>query len=150
MTSVVDFRPVLTGIKEWLTNAAGGVFEVARPPEVADIPEGKPWGQIHLIPGGEFYGSFFQDPDSDAEVVLQVDSVGKTPMQAMWLADNVRRTFLARTAGGQFQVAAPDLSPWKIISRRPYGPTPGVDTGGEPETRVYSVPERYVVCISPE
>jgi len=105
---------------------------------------------VHSIDGGSFDGPGFWSPESDATLVYQITSVAGGPFgrkQAEWIADRVRLTLVSRSAGGGFQVAFPSLVGMLVIHREPDGLSPGVIPEGPPESRVYSVPERYRISV---
>lgn len=145
--TVPDRRLVTKGVLQMLAAINWPVGDHTAPERV----EGKGWLVVYSIPGGGYeYGSPLRSPDDTAQFTYQVDSVGLSREQAEWGADAVRRTFLARTGTGAFQVAFPNvLSGFKVIDRYPDGTPGGVTPEGTPPNRVFSNPERFVICVTP-
>lgn len=112
-------------------------------------PNAFPNGILYSIPGGGPYGSKLRAPDSDAEFVYQVTSVGLTRMQAEWMADRVRLTILARNTDGSFQVPTDDPTGWRIYSRMISDVMGGVDVVGDAPHQIFSVVERFAFMVGP-
>lgn len=147
--TVVDRRIVTEAILTMLRTSTGMPVGDSVLDE-DDIVDQKPWGVLHPIDGGGYEGGApYTAPDSDAQLVYQVDSVGRSRGQAEWMADLVRRTMLARSSSGSFQVASPSIAPFKIIDRAPDTAPGGVIPEGEPSARVYSISERFVIFVTP-
>lgn len=145
--STPDRKPVTQALVELLQKATDCPWAAVEAP---DRMEAKPWGVVWSIPGGGFdYGAPLTAPDDTAQMVYQLDSVGLKESQAEWLADVARRSVLARTPRGAFQVAFPRIPAWAVIDRRPSGGPGGILPEGPPKARVYTVSERFVICVSP-
>jgi len=117
------------------------------PAFVKGQPAPPPYSVVFTIPGGGYWGPGLSAPDSNADFTYQVDSVGFSRSQAEWLADRVRRSILARTATGAFQVAIADPAGWRIADRAPDGGAGGVQVGGDAQYEVYSIAERFVLRV---
>lgn len=83
-------------LTDWLANAT------TRPIGLGDLPEKQPHIPYAVItplimPRG--YGTE-ADPECIRDYVFQVLSIGKTPRQARWMAEMVRRSLIGRDAAG--------------------------------------------------
>lgn len=107
----------------------------------------RPWVVVYSIPGGQYEGSFHY-PESDVRFAYRIESVGRNREQCEWCGDNVRRTMLARSSSGQFQVSFPATSPWLVNDRQPEGTLGGVVAEGSPPDRVFSFSENYILCVT--
>lgn len=145
---MIDRRPVTSALLLMLVEASGKPVGLGEPP--SGIDDSEPWGILHSIPGGGYEGSL-NDPNSDIAFVYQVDSIGRSIGQVEWMADLIRRTMLARTASGSFQVAFPVLEGSIVNDRRPDTTPGGVIAEGEvsTNTRVYTISERFSVHVTP-
>lgn len=143
--------PDIREITDWFLSLIGGTGKPVGNHEIPELPNTKsPHFIVYSIPGGGFSGPALTAPHADAEMVFQVTSVGWQPQQAQWMAALARRTVIDRTAGGAFQVAGPTPpTGWVVNDRRPLGGPGGVDSEGNLPHRVYSVVDRYVVCVTP-
>lgn len=146
---MIDRRPITNALLQMLRDATARQIFDSVIPKGTVTPQGESWGLLHSIPGGGFDGAPMVSPDSDLALVYQVDSVGRRRDHAEWMGDTVRRTILARTVQGRFQVAFPDPPGVLINDRRPYGEVGGVDAEGDDPYRVYTVAERFVLFATP-
>lgn len=108
-----------------------------------------PYSVLYVLPGGEYWGAPLIAPDADVDMYYQVDSIGARRDQVEWLADRVRRTMLARTSGGVFQVSFTNPTGWKVADRVPEGGPGGVQVEGSPPNEVFSIPERFALRVVP-
>ena len=121
-----------------------------------------PYCVLHVVAGGRFWGAPLIAPDAQADFVFQVDAVSgpvrdangqivtkATRKQAEWMADRVRRSVLARTSTGAFQVALTPPTGWIVADRAPDGGAGGVQVEGVPPNEVFSVAERFVLRVVP-
>ncbi len=115
----------------------------------APLATAPPYSVLYSIPGGGFWGAALVGPDADADFVYQVDSVGLKRNQAEWLADRVRRSVLARSSSGAFQVTITPPAGLKVADRLPDGGPGGVQVAGVPPHEVFSVAERFVLRVVP-
>lgn len=115
----------------------------------APLSTDPPYCVLYSIPGGGFWGAGLVAPDADADFVYQVDSVGLKRNQAEWLADRVRRSMLARSASGAFQVTLTPPTGLKVADRLPDSGPGGVQVSGIPPHEVFSVAERFVLRVVP-
>jgi hypothetical protein len=134
---------IQTGISAPSTPRLVGDHEA---PPGADLDIG--YAVVYTIDGGQFEGASLWAPESEAEVVFQVTSVGRKRNQAQWIADRARLTVLSRLAAGGFQVAFPDPAGMTVTGREPEGSTPGVIPEGVAPNRVYNIPERYRLHVA--
>ncbi len=105
---------------------------------------------VYPVPGGGFSGPPLVAPDTDAELIFQVTSAGKTREQAQWMAARTRMVVTDRLVSGVFQVTGPaPPDGWQVIDRQPVGGPGGVDAEGKLPHRVYSVPDRYRIYVTP-
>lgn len=139
-----------TGVVELLERGtAKQVGDHKAPVRPVDDDDFYPYCIVYSIPGGRLSGSLANQHE-DGELVFQVTSVGLTRRQAEWMADRVRQVWCARAVSGVFQV--PFISPpgWHVSGRIVQdGLNGGVDTEGEPPTEVWSVPERFLLQVTP-
>lgn len=142
--SVVDVDP----ITDWLI----GLLEAGTSKQIGDhqSPDSPvfPYGVLHILDGTQFAGPPFSTPDADADIPIQVDSVGKTPKQARWMADRVRRTLLARFPNGAFQVTADDPEGYHVADRQPAGGPSVPIPEGNTSDRLWSQPERFTIRVT--
>jgi hypothetical protein len=146
-----DLRPFCDWMIALLLTGTGkpvGDHDVPTLPEPPPGQAESPYCIVYSIDGGGFSGPALFAPNADAELMFQVTSAGRTRGQAQWMSDMVRRTVLARSSTG-FWVSQANPTGWVVADRRPDGPTPGVDVEGSAPHRVFSVPERFVVCVTP-
>lgn len=143
---MIDRRPLTHGFLELLRT--GTAMPVGRGQAPAIIA-GKPWMVVHVIEGGGYDGAPLTDPTSDAAFVYQVDAVGRSEDQAEWMADVVRRTVLARTTSGAFQVPFPAVEAVKVIDRRPDTNPGGLTSEGTAPNEVFTVSDRFSIHVTP-
>lgn len=144
---IADRGPVTSGFIEMLergTNAPVGDHEIP------ELQSRKPWAIVYAIDGGGYSGPPLTSPEADAQFVYQVTSSGLSREQVDWMADTVRRTVLARTPSGAFQVAFPFIEVYTVKNRHPDSPPGQLEIEGPPEHRVYSIPERFVLSVTPK
>lgn len=138
--------------RELLTDALGDWLDVhlTRPVGRLQAPSGRPFPYhvLYAIPGGAFDGPPLTDPDADASVVYQLNSVALSPAESERLADDARAVILGRT-GGTFDVPHPELAGWSFMDRRPDAGLPGSEYAGTPPTRVFTTSERFVFDLTP-
>ncbi len=108
-----------------------------------------PYAVVHVITGGGYWGSPLTRPDECADFVYQVDSVARRRDQAEWMADLVRRTVLARTSTGAFQVALANPAGWEVKDREADGGAGTVVAEGDPPNTVFSLSERFRFRVVP-
>lgn len=150
--TVPDRRLVTDALVAMIAGSTGkpcGKTRVPDLPAVTPPAKPSPYTVVHAIDGGGFWGPGLVAPEESADFVYQVDSVGWSPDQCEWMADAVRRTLLARTSSGAFQVAFPAVSGLVVTDRRPEGGPGGIDAGGKRPNEVYSIAERFTVCVCP-
>lgn len=128
-----------------------------RPVEIMEAPKAPgngpllPYAILYPLPGGSFDGPPLSDPHADVTFSYQVTSVGKTAEQCQSMADRVRATMLGRK-NGAFVKAISNPSGVKIMDRAPDGGPGGIDraTGAaDTDNVVFSVPERYLITVTP-
>lgn len=142
---MIDTALVIPALVRWLSDATNTPIGDHERPVQPD--RNLPWGILWVIPGGMYDGPPFSDPESETEIIVQVDSVAFHQKSARWLGDTVRRSMVSRTVGSRYQVAPPDMAPVKLIRRRTQGP-PGFTLDGDKENRVYSVQERFALYLT--
>ncbi len=155
--TVLDRRPVTTALVGWLATATGKPCGDHRLPTnlpAAPTTPGKkpdPYSIVYALDGGGYWGPGLVAPDQAADWLYQVTSVGYSPAQVQWLADAVKRTLLARSASGAFQVAFPAVTGVVIADRMPPegSGAGGIDIAGKHPDEVFSIPERYVLRAVP-
>ena len=148
--TVPDRQLLTNSLLAMLTAGTGRpVGDHKAPPPPAPPAVYHPYSVLYSIPGGGFLGAALVAPDADADFVYQVDSVGVRRDQTEWLADRVRRSMLARTASGAFQVSLLSPAGLKIADRLPDGGAGGVQVDGTPPHEVFSIAERFVLRVVP-
>ncbi|MFE1560114.1 hypothetical protein ACFW6V_34620 [Streptomyces sp. NPDC058734] len=100
-------------MRTMLATATGRPCGVGSLPLVEGRPAPLPYTVLYPL-GGPVGGAPFADAAEDAHPTYQVTVVAARSDQAEWLADRVRRAFLARTpAGGwESELTAPGISVW--------------------------------------
>lgn len=144
--SVVDTAPIVDWLLRLLESGTGRPVGDSEAPTKQD---GFPYVVVREIDGSSMSGPFLVAPDADLALVFQVDSVGRTIDQARWMADTVRRTILARTATGSFQVQLVNPTGYSVVDRQPSGGPPTPVSEGPAPNRVYSFPERFTIHVTP-
>ncbi|MFD8022595.1 hypothetical protein ACFV6G_19500 [Streptomyces lavendulae] len=96
-----------------LATATGQPCGLGSLPLVDGRPAPAPYTVLYPL-GGAVGGAPFADAAEDAALTYQVTVVAARVDQAEWLADRVRRAFLARTpAGGwESELAVPRVAVW--------------------------------------
>jgi hypothetical protein len=120
----------------------------------APEPLDYPYSVLYAIDGGGFWGPALSAPDRAADFVYQVDAVAKRRDQCEWMADTIRRTFLARQSSGAFQVSLTYPVGWVVADRQPDGGAgtvvrDGPVAEGGDTYWVYSQAQRFVVRVVP-
>src|SRR5262245_41475177 len=78
--------------------ADSGSSESGMPPVDAQVP----YVCVYSVPGGETWGPPLTAPQADGQMLFQVNSVGGTSQQAVWMDDQVRTVILDRNSTGSF------------------------------------------------
>jgi len=169
--TVLDRRPVASALVAMLAaSTAKPCGDNRVPPDLPQpMPPNKPgpYTVVHDIDTGDMWGAFLVAPDACADLVYQVDSVGYSPEQCRWMADASRRTLLARSASGAFQVAFPEpaydeTTAYEATTRyvtehfygikvadRAFDSGGGMETEGKRPNEVFTISERYVLRVVP-
>lgn len=108
-----------------------------------------PFWVVWHVPGGALYGPPLGAAIADADLVFQVDSVGKTRKQAQLLARRARALIAAPTVNGVLQPAAAQPSGLSIRGRMPEGPVGSPLPEGDRPNEVYTSSERFVISVTP-
>lgn len=143
MTLYTGERVLLKNIRAGLAVLTGRPVGLVEAPVVDSVKPDYPYGIVYPIPGGVFSGSMDQ-PDEDAEGVVQVTSVGETVDSVLAMAALVRSYFLSREPDGAFAFPIDPGEGWAVVFRRPTI-APGVDPGGK---ALFSVPETFILSIT--
>ena len=142
--STVDTSPICRWLLELLESGTDKQIGDHQSPTSPVFP----YGVLTILDGSTFGGPPLVAPEADMDIPFQVDSVGRTPEQARWLADRVRRTIVARHSDGSFQVTADDPEGYHVADRQTAGgPTVPIPEGNTAD-RVWSLPERYTIRIT--
>lgn len=88
-------------------------------------------------------------PEEDASIGFQITSVGSGRKQAQWQADKIRRLLVGRATDGSLMSTLPAVSAWKVTGRVGLAPSGVVVEGTNPENVLYSVPDRFIVNVTP-
>lgn len=108
----MEFWSFEESFKNWMA------LESGRPIGLTEIP-GKdpniPYAIFSPINSPRGYGDNL-DPESMREYVFQILSVGKSPLQARWMSDRMRKVLIGRDSAGAFLhpivlLNLPDTSP---------------------------------------
>lgn len=134
--------------------ALGVSFPVYRTDVPAGVTPGYPFLVGSLVDGGGFSGPPLRDPAGDVWLVIQWDAVGNRDDQALLAADRMRRVMVERNPDGSFMFPLTPHLPanTRECDRIPDGgpgapiPTPPASPGS---TRLYTVPQRYAVHLTP-
>ena len=150
--SVIDRRLVTKALVGWIATATAKPCGDHRLPLDLPAPPAPPqkpasYAIVYAIEGGGYWGAPLVAPEASADFVYQVTSVGYSPEQVQWHADAVRRTFLARTATGAFQVAFPALTGLVVADRLPESGPGGIDIEGHHPDQTFTLPERFVLRL---
>ena len=95
MSDHPELYPHVQAVVDALAADGPDVFSHQGPVTDADIHAAAPYRVVYLIPGGQTDGTAL-DPDSDAELIVQVTSVGTGPEQALRTSDLTRATLVGR------------------------------------------------------
>lgn len=146
----IDQSLVTTALIQ-LLEAAPGSFAVGdhiSPPGAN--PRVAPYGVVKTIAGGSFDGPPLWDPEADVTLVYQVDAVGFTRPQAQALAARFRTQITGRkSTGGAYLVAITQPAGMRIHDRISEGTSGGVIVEGTAPDEIYSVPDRYLLTVTP-
>lgn len=145
--TVPDRQLVTTALIAMLSTGTGKQVGDHKAPAV--LTKGEPYAIVYSLTGGGYWGPGLVAPTASSDVVYQIDAIGATRAQAEWMGDRVRRTVLARTATGAFQVAFPAVAGWDMADREPAGGPGGVDVAGTPPNEVFTVAERFTLRLTP-
>jgi len=142
-----DRRLVTASVVAVLQGAATFPVGDGRAP---DEVSGRPWAIVYSIDGGRLLDDNLGAREHSTDLVYQVTSIGRRRDQAEWAADLCRRTMLARTPAGAFQVVWPAVAAGVVVvDRQLLGPVGGVKSDGNPPHDVHSTTERYIVRLVP-
>jgi hypothetical protein len=145
MSSIQDVAPIVDWVIEILSTGTGKDIGDHESPENAKAP----YAVVIFIDGTTYSGSLSL-PDEMASMIVQVNSIGLTVKQARWMSDAVRRTMLARRSpSGAFQVSGPVVAGYKVIDRSPSGGPSVPIPEGPSDRRVYTIPERFIITVTP-
>jgi len=150
VTDHIDHSLVTDWLIALLEGMEGGfaVGDHAAPPG-AD-PREDPYLVVWEIPGGSVEGPALTAPEADHSIVYQVDAVGFTRKQAQRLAARAGRAVAGRDAvTGAYLVAASSPAGLSVHDRISEGAFGGVTVEGTAPDEVYTVPNRYVLTVTP-
>jgi hypothetical protein len=143
---VLDRAPVDVVVKAALAAGTSRQVELMRAPDAPLLP----YAVLYPLHIAWRRGSMAY-PDQLIGLVYQVTSVGMREDQAQQMADRVRNVMLGRTAAGAYAYNISNPTGVVIFDREAYGGDGGMDreTGGTDGNPVVSVPERFVIAVSP-
>lgn len=110
---MIDRVPITAAVRAMLATVTGRPCGVGSLPLADGRPAPLPYTVLYPL-GGSVGGAPFADASEDAHPMYQVTVVAGRSDQAEWLADRVRRAFLARTPAGGWEsdLTAPGISVW--------------------------------------
>lgn len=154
--SVVSRRAVFEGVLAGVQNGTNvppidvTVFDtVVALEDAEDTISSYPYVVAYDIGSVAPTGPSLTAPEADGGLLIQFTSVGRTRAQAQWCSDLVRRVMTQRAPDGDFAVPMGDTDQWVVIDRASYGGAAGVTVEGTPPNEIYSVPDVYVVYVTP-
>lgn len=112
-------------------------------------PRVAPYFVVWEIIGGSFEGPPLTDPEADQSIVYQVDAVGFLRPQANTLAAHARHMITGRSTNGGYAVAMTSPPGLLIYDRISEGSSGGVIVEGTAPDEIYSVPNRYILTVTP-
>jgi hypothetical protein len=119
--------------------ADSATAESGLPPPDATLP----YVVVYDIPGGEYSGPPWADPEGIAEFYFQTTCVGGTASQANWMADFVRTLVVGRTATGDFTTAL-TVTGASVMDRYSLDGTSAADATGS----LYQSTPRFCIIIT--
>lgn len=146
MTTTIDHSKVTDWLIALLGGAGFGVGDHKAP--AGANPRDAPYLVVWEIPGGSTEGPALWDPEADHAIPYQVDAVGFTRAQAQALAARARDRVCGR-AGGAYLVAVDSPPGMLVHDRISEGSSGGVIVQGTAPDEVYTVPQRYVLTVTP-
>ncbi|GHE80174.1 hypothetical protein GCM10014715_39440 [Streptomyces spiralis] len=141
----VSGRQVALAVQAMLTAATGRSCGYGTAPTTDDKPTGNaiPYSVLYELGQVAGYGPPFGDPDADAQVYVQISSVGTTAEQVSLHADKVRSAFLARVPGsGQF------ANPINVAGGRVMDRTLDQEDGTTVTSGTYTYVQRFALRVS--
>lgn len=144
MTNTIEFYPVLDSLKSLLESELAqpvGIFQA--PIETNGNTSELPYIIITPLTKGQFTGAY-GDPWSNADLELQICSVGERHDQVMILSDRVRNVLIGRDSYGnyKFPLYAPNIS---VMDRRPMENSPGKTSE---KGNIFEVDDFYIISIT--
>lgn len=145
MTSVEEdtvTTAVIEMLKTGLDTAGVAVYDHGAPAN-RDFP----YVVVYRIPGGTATGPILYDPDADITIPYQIDAVSNRRDSAEWAAGQVGQIMVGYVNGVlEYALPLPDTARECGRMRTDLG---GVEPEGLPPNRVYTVPNRYEVTVTP-
>lgn len=133
---------VIEMLREAMASSGVAVYDHEAPAD-RDFP----YVVVYRIPGGTATGPFLYDPDADLTIPYQIDAVGARRDSAEWAAGKVGRVMVGHANGvPEYALPLPDTARECGRMRTDLG---GVEPEGLPPNRVFTVPNRYEVTVTP-
>lgn len=125
-------------------NVGDGEYQGSNPATAVDYP----FAVFYPILGGAYTGPPLTGPALDVVLGYQVTCTGTSRRSAQALADELQVRAHGRTAAGAF-VYPLVVAGWTVLDRHPADTPSGVDAVGDPPSRLFSVPVRFTVTVTP-
>jgi hypothetical protein len=107
-----------------------------------------PYPVLYSIPGGTVSGPPLADAQADADLVYQLDSVGRTRDQAEELAGRMLNWVVGRARDGKFLVVTANPDGHIIHDRIAEGSIGAPLAEGTQPNEVYTVSQRFVISVT--
>lgn len=130
---------VLTWLVEWLARYTDKEIGLSDVPSATPM---LPYAVVNLLPSPTPTGAW-ADPETDHEMVLQITSVGASPVQAAWMSDTVRYALTARDENGVYVYPMDEPKGFTISNRSTSSPGSIVKSGD----RLFEVPDTYRIEV---
>jgi len=110
------------------------------------VAENEVYAVVYPIPGGSYSGSA-SGAHETADWVFQVSSVAKRGIDAEWMGDRVAHAMLDQLPGGAYRVPllVPETADYPEL--RVIGRFADSDGGIQPDGKVFTLAQRYVVRV---
>jgi hypothetical protein len=151
MSAVIDTQPVTSALLAMLQGATDypvGDHDAPKPSVGFPEPTSGRYSVLHGIEGGASLGTL-GEPDSEAVLVYQVNSYGRSRAQCEWMASRVRSVMLSRAVSGSFTYAIPVVG-WVVSNRAKqtydFPTNEGRDDQG---TDLWACRDRFEVTVVP-
>jgi len=145
--SIVPVQLVTNALIALLKSQAG--WSVHDHPYIVEKPT-YPYLAVFQLPGGRFSGPPLTAPDADAELLFQLDAIGRRRDQAQLQGDKACALLIGREADGSYTHDFGAVEGWKVTGRMPADTTPGGVETIQATPTLYRDTRRYTIALTPQ